>query len=445
MKNIIIVYIYHRRSVICMSDEIKISKISNGMTIAFDKMDEVDSVIVQVAVPVGSQNELREEGGISHFLEHMAFKGTEKRTYKQLAEEVDNVGGITNAFTSKEYTQYYIKTLRKDVEMIFDILSDMLFCSSYPQEEIEKERGVILQEKAMYEDDPASVNEDLFYLNAFGDTAFGRSIVGTAENIKRFTRDDFVNYRLKNYKTNEMIIGVCGNITEKEVKELSEKYFGDHTINNKDYTPEKVIYTGGKEVKFKGDLEQIKFTLGYKGIVNSFKNISNNDLKKYYAMKVGAMILGSGMSSRLFQEIREKRGLVYYVRTFTETTPEVSLFSIDAGFSPDKIHEFVPSLKDEVMTITQYINDDEMSKAINQYEAALKMSNEQTSGRVNKMIGNLMLYGKIISDDEIMNIVKNLTKSDVMKTMEEILAGEPTLAVYGDVKSDNADILLKGF
>ena len=428
-----------------MSDEVKISKISNGMTIAFDKMDEVDSVIVQVAVPVGSQNELREEGGISHFLEHMAFKGTEKRTYKQLAEEVDNVGGITNAFTSKEYTQYYIKTLKKDVEMIFDILSDMLFCSSYPQEEIEKERGVILQEKAMYEDDPSSVNEDLFYLKAFGDTAFGRSIIGTTENIKRFTRDDFINYRLKNYKTNEMIIGVCGNITEKEVKELAEKYFGSHSIKNKDYTPEKVIYTGGKEVKFKGDLEQIKFTLGYKGTINSFKNISNDDLKKYYAMKVGAMILGSGMSSRLFQEIREKRGLVYYVHTTTETTPDVSLFGVNAGFSPDKIHEFVPALKDELMTITKYINDDEMNRAINQYEAGLKMSNEKSSSRVNKMIGNLMLYGRIVTEDEVMNIVKNLTKIDIMKTMEEILLSKPTLAVYGDVKSDNADILLKGF
>lgn len=428
-----------------MSDEVKISKIGNGMTIAFDKMDEVDSVIVQVAVPVGSQNELREEGGISHFLEHMAFKGTEKRTYKQLAEEVDNVGGVTNAFTSKEYTQYYIKTLKKDVEMVFDILSDMLFCSSYPQEEIEKERGVILQEKAMYEDDPSSVNEDLFYLKAFGDTAFGRSIIGTTENIKRFTRDDFINYRLKNYKTNEMIIGVCGNISEKEVKELSEKYFGSHSINNKDYTPEKVIYTGGKEVKFKGDLEQIKFTLGYKGTINSFKNISNDDLKKYYAMKVGAMILGSGMSSRLFQEIREKRGLVYYVHTTTETTPDVSLFGVNAGFSPDKIHEFVPALKDELMTITKYINDDEMNRSINQYEAGLKMSNEKSSSRVNKMIGNLMLYGRIITEDEIMDVVKNLTKSDIMKTMEEILSGKPTLAVYGDVKSDNADILLKGF
>ena len=428
-----------------MSDEVKISKIGNGMTIAFDKMDEVDSVIVQVAVPVGSQNELREEGGISHFLEHMAFKGTEKRTYKQLAEEVDNVGGITNAFTSKEYTQYYIKTLKKDVEMVFDILSDMLFCSSYPQEEIEKERGVILQEKAMYEDDPSSVNEDLFYLKAFGDTAFGRPIVGTTENIKRFTRDDFVNYRLKNYKTNEMIIGVCGNITESEVNELAEKYFGSHSIKNKDYTPEKVIYTGGKEVKFKGDLEQIKFTLGYKGTINSFKNISNDDLKKYYAMKVGAMILGSGMSSRLFQEIREKRGLVYYVHTTTETTPDVSLFGVNAGFSPDKIHEFVPALKDELMTITKYINDDEMNRSINQYEAGLKMSNEKSSSRVNKMIGNLMLYGRIITEDEIMDVVKNLTKSDIMKTMEEILSGKPTLAVYGDVKSDNADILLKGF
>ena len=429
-----------------MRNEVKISKISNGMTLVFDKMSEIDSVIVQVAVPVGSQNELREEGGISHFLEHMAFKGTEKRTYKQLAEEVDNVGGITNAFTSKEYTQYYIKTLKKDVEMTFDILSDMLFNSSYPQEEIEKERGVILQEKAMYEDDPASVNEDLFYLKAYGDTAFGRTIVGTSENIKRFTRDDFVNYRLKNYKTNEMIIGVCGNVEEEKVKELAEKYFGNHKIKNIDYTPEKVAYQGGKEVKFKGDLEQIKFTLGYNGIVNAFKNITDANLKKWYAMKIGAKILGSGMSSRLFQEIREKRGLVYYVHTYTENTPNTSLFCINAGFSPDKIHEFVPALNDEVMTITKYINNDEMNRAINQFEAHIEMQREKSSYRVASNISDLMLFGRIIDDKALINnIIKNITKQEVMDTMLEVLSGKPTLAVYGDVKGENADILIKGF
>ena len=429
-----------------MKNDIKLSKISNGMTIAYERMSEVDSVIVQVAVPVGSQNELREEGGISHFLEHMAFKGTEKRTYKQLAEEVDNVGGITNAFTSKEYTQYFIKALKKDVEMVFDILSDMLFNSSYPQEEIEKERGVILQEKAMYEDDPSSVNEDLFYLKAYGDTAFGRSIIGTTENIKRFNRDDFVNYRLKNYKTEEMIISVCGNVEEDSVKELAEKYFGSHAIKNKDYTPEKVVYTGGKEVKFKGDLEQIKFTLGYEGLLTNFKNISNEDLKKWYAMKIGAKILGAGMSSRLFQEIREKRGLVYYVHTFTEITPQTSLFGVNAGFSPDKIHEFVPALKNEVMTITKHIKDEEMDRAINQFVAHLKMRRENSSYRVGSTIGDLMIFGRIFDDNDLIeNVLKKITKQEVMDTMMEVLSGKPTLAVYGDVKKDNENILMSGF
>ncbi|MBQ7536956.1 MAG: insulinase family protein [Rickettsiales bacterium] len=429
-----------------MKNDIKLSKISNWMTIAYERMSEVDSVIVQIAVPVGSQNELREEGGISHFLEHMAFKGTNKRTYKQLAEEVDNVGGITNAFTSKDCTQYYIKVLKKDVEMVFDILSDMLFNSSYPQEEIEKERGVILQEKAMYEDDPSSVNEDLFYLKAYGDTAFGRSIIGTTENIKRFNRDDFINYRLKNYKTEEMVIGVCGNVEEDKIKDLAEKYFGKHSIKNKDYTPESVVYTGGKEVKFKSDLEQIKFTLGYNGIISSFKDISEADLKKLYAMRIGAKILGAGMSSRLFQEIREKRGLVYYVHTFTEITPQTSLFGVNAGFSPDKIHEFVPALKDEIMTITKQISDNEMSKAINQFEARIEMKREQPSYRVGSNIGDLLLCGRILGDDYLINnIIKKITKQEVMDVMMEVLSGEPTLAVYGDVKKDNEDTLMKGF
>ncbi len=429
-----------------MQNKVEISTISNGMTLAYDKMSEIESVIVQVAVPVGSQNELREEGGISHFLEHMAFKGTETRTYKQISEAIDNVGGITNAFTSKEYTQYYIKVLKKDLELVFDILSDMLFCSSYPQEEIEKERGVILQEKAMYEDDPSSVNEDLFYLKAFGDTSFGRTIIGTAENIKNFTRDDFINYRLKNYKTNEMIIGVCGNVELDKVKELAEKYFGKHKIENKPKTiTDDIKYIGGKEVKFKKDLEQIKFSLGFKGIIQNFKNISNEDLKKFYSMKAGAMILGCGMSSRLFQEIREKRGLVYYVYSTTEHTPQISLFNVGAGFSPNKIKEFIPAVKEEIMTITNYINDEEIDRFINQYEASILMSKEKSAIRVGRIIGELMTYGRIIDDNEIINIIKNLKKEDIINTMKEVLEGKPTIAVYGDVNKENEEIILNGF
>ena len=143
--------------------------------------------------------------------------------------------------------------------------------------------------------------------------------------------------------------------------------------------------------------------------------------------------------------MREKRGLVYYVHTITETTPDTSLFMINAGFSPDKIHEFVPALKDEVMTITKYINDDEMDRAVNQYEAGLKMANEKSSVRVGKMIGDLMLYGRVIDSDEVIDVVKSLTKQDIMDAMMQVLNGKPTLAVYGDVKGENADILLKGF
>ena len=425
-------------SLTCMKTEVKISKLSNGMTLVFDKMTEIDSVIVQIAVPAGSQNELREEGGISHFLEHMAFKGTEKRSYKDISEAVDNVGGLTNAFTSKDWTSYFIKVLKKDMELPFDILSDMLFCSSFPKEEIEKERGVILQEKAMYEDDPSSVNEDLFYLKGFGDTAFGRSIIGTSENIKRFTRDDFINYRAKNYKINEMVIGVCGNADEEEVKQLAEKYFGYHKIENQDYKKENVKYIGGAEIKFKEDLEQIKFTLGLQGV-------SHKNLKEYYAMSLASKILGRGMSSRLFQEIREKRGLVYFVHSNTEIFSDTTLFTIDAGFSPEKIHEFAPALKNEVLTICDYIKDEEMDRCKNQLKSSLLMSLERCSGRVMSNISDMLLYGRVIEQDEILKTVDTLSKQDLINTMNVVFSQKPTLAVYGDVKKENANILLNTF
>lgn len=414
--------------------KIEQTKLKNGITLVFDKMSDIDSVIVQVAVPVGSQNETREEGGISHFLEHMAFKGTEKRTYLQLSDEVDRVGGLQNAFTSREYTQYFIKVLKKDVELVFDILSDMLFCSSYPAEEIEKERGVILQEYAMYADDPADVNEENMYLQAYGDTAFGRPIIGTPENIKRFTRDDFINYRKKNYKTKDMIIGVCGNVEFSEVQKLADKYFGSHTIENVDYQRDEIKYIGGMDVKTKKDLEQIKFRLAFNGI-------SHKNIQEYYAMSIGSAILGSGMSSRLFNEIREKRGLVYFVHTMTETTPDTSLFVVGAGFAPDKCHEFAPALKSELLTICDYIKDDELEKAKNQYEAAFLMSDEKSSVRVGRMIGSLMMHGRIITNEEKLQIINSITKDQIISAMSKVLSGKPTMSVYGNVAENDAELL----
>ena len=297
----------------------------------------------------------------------------------------------------------------------------------------------------MCEDEPSCVNEDLLYLKAYGDTSFGRPIIGTVENIKRFSRDDFINYRAKNYKTNEMIIGVCGNVKNEKIQDLANKYFSKHEIKNKQYTREKAKYIGGAEVKFKKDLEQIKFSLGFNGIVNNFKNITHENLEKKYAMKIGSMILGAGMSSRLFQEIREKRGLVYYIHTMTENYSDTSLFTVNAGFSPDKIHEFVPALKDELIKICREISDCELNRAINQLEASFLMQLEKSSIRVDKIVDDLMLYNKIIDKDEILNIVKNLTKKQIMNAMASLFSCKPTLAVYGNVDNEKTDCLLKEF
>ena len=424
---------------------ISISKLSNGMTLAIDKMDEVDSVVVQVGVPVGSQNELREENGISHFLEHMAFKGTTTRTYRQIAEAVDNVGGYTNAYTNKNWTIYLIKVLKKDVELTFDILSDMLFNSTYPQEEIEKERGVILQELAMYADNPKRVVEDMLFIGAYGDTAFGRSVGGNQENIKKFQREDFLKYREKNYRLNEMVISVCGNVDEKNIKKLAHKYFGHHTIQNTERSQENIEYIGDNNIKAKNDLQQVKLILGYKGVPTRLMNISSQDLTKLVAFDIGSMILGNGMSSRLFQEIREKHGMVYSIYTSMELTKDTSLFRINTGLAPDKIKKFVPAIKQELNKITENITDEEMKRAKNQYEASVKMSNESPYGRSYGAILDLFNYGRIVSDEEIMQIVNNLTKQDVLNAMKEVLSGKPTLAVYGNISQADIEFLKKEF
>ena len=424
---------------------ISISKLSNGMTLTIDKMNEVDSVVVQVGAPVGSQNELREENGISHFLEHMAFKGTTTRSYKQIVEAVNNVGGYTNAYTDKNLTIYLIKVLKKDVELTFDILSDMLFNSTYPQDEIEKERGVILQELAMHADNPGRVVEEMLFIGAYGDTAFGRSVGGKPENIKKFKREDFIKYREKNYKLNEMVISVCGNVDEKHIKKLANKYFGHHQIKNTKQTSEKIEYIGNNNIKTRNGLQQVKIILGYNGIIKHIKHISKQDLKKLVAINMGSIILGKGMSSRLFQEIRAKRSIVYLIHTSFEHTQDVSLFKINAGLAPEKIKQFVPAIKQELKKITEYITDEEMNRAKNQYKARLKMSNESPDNRSARTIVDFFNYGRIITDEEIMEIIDSLTKQDVLNAMKAVLQEKPTLAAYGNISKENTEYLQKAF
>ncbi len=404
----------------------EITTLPNGLRIAADEMKEVETVSVGVFVNTGSRNEAIEINGISHFLEHMAFKGTVKRNARQIAEEFEGIGGRINAYTSKEKTVYYAKVLKQHAEFALEFLADILQNSTFDKIELEKERGVILQEIAMTNDTPDDIIFDYFQEVAYPKQALGRSILGPTKNIKKFNRDHFVDYINKQYNYRNMAVVAAGNIKESDLVKWSKKYF-TNLGSNKIKAPEAAKYQGGDFRKEK-KLEQINLVMGFKGL-------SHLD-KDYYASQILAMILGGGMSSRLFQEVRENRGLAYSIYAFNSVHQDSGIFGIYAGTTPEKADELISATRDEIKKICEKISDKELQRVRTQFEASLLMAKESTSTRMQRLGGDILSYDRLLSDQEVIKKILAVKKSDVTKLAEKIFTGsKPTFAAIGKVKS----------
>jgi len=401
-----------------------IKTLPNKLRVAVDEMKDVETVSVGVFVNTGSRNEIPAINGISHFLEHMAFKGTKKRSAKQIAEEFEGIGGRINAYTSKEKTVYYAKVLKKHAEFAVEFLADILQNSTFDKIELEKERGVILQEIAMTNDTPDDIVFDYFQETAYPKQALGRSILGPVKNIKKFGRDDFVNYIDAQYNYQNMAVVAAGNVKESDIVKWTKKYFtklGDNKI--KDCEPAK--YKGGDFRKEK-KLEQINLVMGFDGFSYMHKD--------YYTSQILAMILGGGMSSRLFQEVREKRGLAYSIYAFNYAHNDSGVFGIYAGTTPEKTNELISATCDEVKKICTKVLDKELERVRNQFEASLLMAKESTSSRMQKLGSDIFIHNRIISDAEIMEKISAVKKSDITKMAEKIFSSsKPTFAAIGKV------------
>jgi predicted Zn-dependent peptidase len=404
----------------------KIITLPNGLRVATDEMHDVETVSVGVFVNTGSRNEKPAINGISHFLEHMAFKGTKKRSALQIAEEFEGIGGRINAYTSKEKTVYYAKVLKKHAEFAVEFLADILQNSTFDTEELEKERGVILQEIAMTNDTPDDIVFDYFQETAYPKQALGRSILGPVKNIKKFGREDFVNYIDAQYNYENMAVVAAGNISEDDLVKWTKKYF-TKLGSNKIKEVESAKYQGGDFRKEK-KLEQINLVIGFDG----FSYLDEN----YHAAQILAMILGGGMSSRLFQEVREKRGLAYSIYAFNHSHYDSGIFGIYAGTTPEKTNELISSTCDEIKKIcSSKILDKEFTRVHNQFEAGLLMAKESTSSRMQKLGGDIFAHNRIISDKEIMEKILAVKKSDITKLAEKIFSSsKPTFAAIGKVK-----------
>ena len=402
----------------------KMTVLPNGLKIVTDTMDEVDTVSLGIWVDIGAMYEPAEINGISHLLEHMAFKGTVNRTARQIAEDIENVGGFINACTSRETTSYYIKVLKEDTALAVDILADILQNSTFDPEEFAREKTVVLQEISQSIDTPDDIIFDRFQTCAFPDQPVGRPVLGSVETVKGISRETLDSYMKTNYTPQRMVASACGKINHDEFVRMIEKYFGSMTAKDGLTAPD-AVYKGG-EYRENKSLEQVNLILGFPGV-----SVLDGD---YYTAHVLSTILGGGMSSRLFQEIREKRGLVYSVFSFNAAAVKGGLFGIYAGTGEKEAAELMPVLCDEILKIRQSVTPEELNRAKAQLKAGILMSMESPTARAEQNAAQLLAFGRLKDKEEILNKIVNTTADDVTGLAERMFSQTPALASLGPVK-----------
>ena len=402
----------------------KMTVLPNGMRVVTDTMDELDTVALGVWVGIGSMYEPAEINGISHLLEHMAFKGTTTRTARQIAEEIENVGGYINACTSRETTSFYIKVLKEDTPLAVDILADILQNSTFDPEEFAREKTVVLQEISQSNDTPDDIVFDYFQECAFPDQPVGRPILGSVETVTGISRETLDSYMKTNYSPKRMVAAAAGKIAHEDFVRLVGKSFG--TMTDKDgLTASEAVYRGG-EIRKDKPLEQVNLVLGFPG-VSIFD-------EEYYTAHILSTVFGGGMSSRLFQEIREKRGLVYSVYSFNAAATKGGLFGIYAGTGEEEAAELMPAVCDEILKIRgDMISAEELDRAKAQLKAGVLMSLEHPTARCEQNAAHLLAFGRLLEKEEILNKIAAVSVEDVRTLAEKIFSGKPSLASLGPV------------
>jgi len=402
----------------------RVTTLPNGLRVATDLMPSVETVTLGVWTSAGTRNENAEVNGVAHLLEHMIFKGTPSRTAQRIAEEIEDVGGIINAYTSRENTAYYAHVLKDDAWLALDVLADIMQHSTFDDAELERERAVVLQEIGMSRDTPDDIIFDHLQSTAFPDQPVGRPVLGLPEVVGKMGRDALVDYIGRYYKPENMVIAASGNIDhDRFVAQVQDKF---SEITTGHAPPESAAaYKGGdyREIK---ELEQAHVILAFEGV-------SKHD-EDYYAAATLSTLLGGGMSSRLFQEVREKRGLVYSIYSLHSGLRDAGLFGIYAGTGPDDLAELVPVVCEEVQKACHgELNETELARAKAQLRASLMMARESTVRRCEQLAMQLLLYGRPRTPDEILTRVAAIDLDAVTGVAQRIFHTTPTLTALGPV------------
>ncbi|GAO97713.1 protease 3 precursor [Caedimonas varicaedens] len=402
---------------------IQLSTLSNGLTIVTDYFDSVETVALGLWVSVGSRHETKEINGISHMLEHMAFRGTATQTAQEIAEKIEAVGGHLNAYTSRESTAYYARILHNK-PLALSILADILQFSVFREEELERERAVILQEISQVQDAPDDLTFDCFQETAYSDQPFGRPITGRADVVSKLSREQIKTYMTKNYSAKNMIFAAAGKVDHQQLVSMMENQFS-LLASETTRSGEPARYTGGYFTLQK-NLEQVHLVLGFQGI-----DLNSPD---YYTASMLATILGGGMSSRLFQEIREKRGLAYGVHSFSSSALDTGTFGIYTSAGPKEAQDLLPVVCDELLKVSSTLTEKEISRSRNQLKASLLMALESTSSRCRQLAFQMMVYGRPLDSSEIIDRIDAVEEQDIAKLATRIFSGTPTLTAVGPVQ-----------
>ncbi len=405
-----------------------------GLRVITEAMPTVRSVTFGIWVGVGSRDESTRQAGCSHYLEHLLFKGTERRSALEISAAVDCVGGEMNAFTTKEYTCFYARVLDSDLPVAVDVVSDVVNSALLLAADVESERGVILEEIAMSDDDPADLVHDAFAQAVFGDTPLGRPVLGSVDSIEGLARRTIDGYYRRHYRPENMVVAVAGNIDHRQVVRLVRKAFGAAGALGERSTEPVPPRSGGAPSRARAHrpqvvlqprpTEQANFVLGVPGL-------SRLDERRF-ALGVLNGVLGGGMSSRLFQEVREKRGLAYSVYSYNTQYADTGLFGVYAGCMPERVDQVLELCRAELEKVVEGgITVEELRRGQGQMRGSLVLGLEDTGSRMSRIGKAELVYGELLGVSELLRRIDAVTLDDVREVAGNLLGASPTLAVIG--------------
>ncbi|MFK8906454.1 M16 family metallopeptidase [Streptomyces sp. YS-3] len=412
-----------------------------GLRVVTETLPSVRSATFGIWVQVGSRDETPTLNGATHYLEHLLFKGTRKRSALDISAAIDAVGGEMNAFTAKEYTCYYARVLDTDLPLAIDVVCDMLSGSLILEEDVDAERGVILEEIAMTEDDPGDCVHDLFAHTMLGDTPLGRPVLGTVDTINALTRAQVARFYKKHYDPRHLVVAAAGNVDHATVvRQVRRAFEKAGALTQTDAVPV-APRDGVRTLKTAGRVELLNRRTEQAHVVLGMPGLARTDERRW-ALSVLNTALGGGMSSRLFQEVREKRGLAYSVYSYTSGFADCGLFGVYAGCRPSQVHDVLKICRDELDRVaSEGLSDEEIGRAIGQLSGSTVLGLEDTGALMNRIGKSELCWGTHMSVDDMLAKIAAVTPDDVHEVARDVLGRRPSLSVIGPLKDKQADRL----